>query len=100
MAAISQHGKLDAQQHQLLSEIFTATLTHNVAYQLPTGPVTPANKIPYGVVIVDDAGRGLQTIVGSSWSIDGSNIPSITVQLQSGAGTLVCVVHVLYKVGP
>lgn len=100
MASIVQSGPFDSQRFGLTGECFSVTLTHNTQFTIPLGPVSPANKIPYACLIAQDASAGLQTIVGFAWAIDGNNTPLVTVQLQSGSGTLACLVYVLYTVGP
>lgn len=97
MASIVRSAPFDSEALGLVGEDFSVTLTHNVALGLPMSPQSPANRIPYAVAIKSDAAAGLQTIVGFAWSLNGSLIPQVTVQLQSGSGTLNCVVSVLYK---
>lgn len=96
MSNVIQGGIFDSQAWKLKAEYYDIVLTHNVQATLPTGPVT--NKYLYAALICDDASRGLQTIVGFAWALDGTNQPLLTVQLQSASGTLTCRVCLLYKI--
>lgn len=96
MSNIVQVGDFQSEDYGLTAVYYTATLTHNTQATIPTGPVT--NKYLYDVLIATDAARGLQTIVGLAWALDGSNQPLVTVQLASAAGTIVCRVCLLYKI--
>ena len=97
MAVVTQGGMFDSKEYGLTGSWFTATLTHNVQATLPAG-ITPSFRKPYTVAIADDYSQGTQRPIGFAWDLDSNYQPRVTVQLESGAGTIQVRIWVGYQV--
>lgn len=97
----SPNGVFDTQQHEMESQKFTETFTHNVQKTLlmqpdPLGALQ--TKKPMAVVFVPIKGAPVPDVIGFSWSLNASNQVQITLLTSAGASsTIAGEVYVMRK---